>query len=74
MLAGIRDILIITNPEHKNLFQNLLMTEGIGVKLTYQIQEEPRGIADAFIVGEEFLKGSPVCLIQDNLFYGTFYI
>ena len=57
MLAGIRDILIITNPEHKNLFQNLL-NDGreLGVKLTYQDSREPRGIADAFIVGEELQK------------------
>lgn len=71
MLARIHEILIITTPHDQVLFQRLL---GDGsqwnLKLTYAIQDHPRGLADAFIIGEEFLGDSPCCLILgDNILY-----
>ncbi|MBR0787165.1 glucose-1-phosphate thymidylyltransferase RfbA [Bradyrhizobium iriomotense] len=72
MLAGIRDILIISTPQDKPLFQRLLGdgTE-IGVKFSYASQETPRGLADAFIVGREFVGQDSVALVLgDNIFYG----
>lgn len=72
MLAGIRDILIITTPQDQALFKKLLGT-GIqwGINLAYQIQPEPKGIAQALVIAEEFLDGSPSTLILgDNIFYG----
>jgi glucose-1-phosphate thymidylyltransferase len=72
MLAGIRDILIITMPDALAAFQRVLGTgEQWGLKFTYIIQPEPRGLADAFLLGEEFIGDEPVCLILgDNIFYG----
>ncbi|WP_277585650.1 glucose-1-phosphate thymidylyltransferase RfbA [Psychrobacillus antarcticus] len=73
MLAGIRDILIISTPRDIEGFQELL-EDGtkIGVNLTYAIQENPTGIADAFIIGEKFLGDSSVALVLgDNIFYGS---
>lgn len=72
MLAGIRDILIISTPEDIPLYKRLLGDgSNLGIRLSYRIQEEPRGIADAFIVGEDFIGDSKVCLILgDNVFYG----
>jgi len=72
MLAGIRDILLITTPEAGTAFRNLLGNGNQwGLKFTYAEQIEPRGLADAFIVGKEFIAGEPVCLILgDNIFYG----
>lgn len=72
MLAGIREILIITTPSDKSLFQRLLGDgSGFGLKLSYATQETPRGLADAFIVGRDFVGDSPVSLILgDNIFYG----
>ncbi|MFC1669843.1 glucose-1-phosphate thymidylyltransferase RfbA [Spirochaetota bacterium] len=72
MFAGIKDILIITNPEDKECFAKLLGNgEHLGLSIQYAIQEEPRGLADAFIVGEEFIGDDNVCLILgDNLFFG----
>ncbi|ABR30378.1 glucose-1-phosphate thymidylyltransferase [Thermosipho melanesiensis] len=72
MLAGIKDILIISNPEYIDLYKNLLGTgENLGIKLDYLIQDSPHGIAEAFIIGENFIKDDKVALILgDNLFYG----
>ena len=72
ILAGITDILIICTPEHINSYKRLLGDGGQwGIKLQYQIQEYPKGIADAFILGEKFIAQDPVCLILgDNIFYG----
>lgn len=72
MMAGVRDILIISTPHDTPRFQSLLGDGSRwGIKLTYKIQPEPNGIAQAFIVGEEFIAGDPVMLILgDNIFYG----
>lgn len=72
LLAGIREILIISTPEAMPLYQKLLGTgQQIGVKFEYIIQEKPRGLAEAFILGEEFIGDDDVCLILgDNVFYG----
>ncbi|MDF5702925.1 glucose-1-phosphate thymidylyltransferase RfbA, partial [Aeromonas hydrophila subsp. hydrophila] len=72
MLAGIRDILIITTPEDKVSFQRLLGDGSqFGISLTYAVQPNPDGLAQAFIIGEEFIGQESVCLILgDNLFWG----
>ena len=72
LLAGIKDILIISTPNDIPHFKKLLGDGNqLGVSLSYQIQEHPRGLADAFIVGEKFIGSSNVCLILgDNIFYG----
>lgn len=72
LLAGIREILIISTPEDIPNYEKLLGTgERIGVKFSYKVQETPRGLADAFILGEEFIGDDNVCLILgDNVFYG----
>jgi len=72
MLAGIRDILIITTPVDQASFQRLLGDgSDFGVNLSYAIQPSPDGLAQAFIIGEEFIGKERVCLILgDNLFYG----
>ncbi len=72
MLAGIREILIITTPQSRRAFEDLLGDGGQwGLRLSYAVQEKPEGIAQAFLVGESFIAGDPVCLILgDNIFYG----
>jgi len=72
MLAGIRDILIISTPEDIPKFQSLLRDGSqFGIRLQYQVQLKPEGIAQAFLLGEQFLNGSPCALVLgDNIFYG----
>lgn len=72
MLAGIRDILIITNPENVEPFKRLLGDgKDLGIELTYMAQDKPRGLADAFILGEKFIGKEKVALVLgDNIFYG----
>lgn len=74
MKQGIKDVLIISTVEHLPLYKELFEKLGnIGVNFTYQVQEEPRGLADAFIVGEEFIGNDNVCLVLgDNVFQGDF--
>lgn len=73
MLAGIREILIISTPQDLPRFEQLLGTgEQIGCSFSYKAQETPRGLADAFLVGEEFIGTDKVAMILgDNIFYGT---
>ena len=72
MLGGIRDILVITTPRDAPSFQDLLKDGGQwGVSLSYAVQAEPGGLAQAFLIGAGFLDGGPSCLILgDNIFYG----
>ena len=76
MLSNIKEILIITNPEYIDFYRNLLGDgSDLGIKLEYKIQEKPRGLADAFIVGEKFIGTDSVCLILgDNIFYGQGFV
>ena len=72
LLAGIKDILIISTPEDTPLYERLLGDGSrIGVSFTYKVQDTPRGLADAFILGADFIADDSVCLILgDNIFYG----
>lgn len=72
MLAGIKDILVISTPRDLPLYKDLLGDGSqFGVRFSYKVQKEPRGIADAFLVGEDFIEDEKVALILgDNIFYG----
>lgn len=72
MLAGIKEILIISTPQDIHLYENLLGNgDDLGIKLVYAIQPSPDGLAQAFIIGEEFIGDDNVCMVLgDNIFYG----
>lgn len=76
MLSKIKEVLIISNPEYIGFYENLLGDGShLGMRIEYKIQEKPRGLADAFIVGEEFIGDDSVCLILgDNIFYGQGFV
>lgn len=73
LLASIKDILIISTPEDTPIYQALLGDGSrIGVNISYKVQEQPRGLAEAFIIGDEFIGDDNVCLVLgDNIFFGT---
>jgi glucose-1-phosphate thymidylyltransferase len=75
LLANIREILLISTPEDIPCYQKLLGDGSrIGTEISYQVQEKPRGIAEAFILGERFIDGGSVCLVLgDNVFYGQYF-
>jgi glucose-1-phosphate thymidylyltransferase len=72
MLAGIREVLIISTPEATPMFQRILGDgRQLGMRISYKVQEVPNGLAQAFVLGREFIGDDPVCLILgDNIFYG----
>jgi glucose-1-phosphate thymidylyltransferase len=72
MLAGIKEVLIISAPEDLPNFEKLLCSgEDLGIQLSYKVQPSPDGLAQAFIIGEDFIAGDDVCLVLgDNIFYG----
>lgn len=73
LLASIREILIISTPDDTPVYEKLLGDGSqIGISITYKVQDSPRGLADAFILGEEFIGDDSVCLVLgDNVFYGS---
>lgn len=73
MLAGIKEVLIISTPKDLPLYKELLGDgSDLGMKLSYKVQKEARGLAEAFIIGEDFIGNDNVCLILgDNIFYGS---
>ena len=73
LLAGIREVLLISTPHDLPLFRRLLGNgDGFGISLSYAEQVEPRGLAEAFLIGRDFLDGGPACLVLgDNIFHGT---
>ena len=72
LLAGIKEILVISTPEDIGMYEELLGDGSrIGISISYKIQPEPKGLAQAFILGEEFIGNDSICLILgDNIFYG----
>src|SRR4051812_26975010 len=72
MLAGIREVLVISTPRDTPLIEGLLGDgKRLGMAISYKVQPNPAGIAQAFVIGEEFIAGEPVCLILgDNIFFG----
>ena len=72
LLAGIREVLVISTPEAIDAYKELLGDgKNLGIEICYRVQDQPRGLADAFILGEEFIGDDSVCLILgDNVFYG----
>ena len=76
MLMGIQEVLVISTPDDTPRFERLLNDgSSLGMKISYKVQEEPNGIAQAFLIGEDFIKDDPVTLILgDNLFYGHGYL
>ena len=73
MLAGIRDVLVISTPDDLPMFERLLGDgSSLGMKFSYKVQKTPNGLAQAFVIGEEFIGGDDVCLVLgDNIFYGA---
>jgi len=76
MLAGVKEILIITTRYDLNNFKSILHDgSSLGIKITYEIQDKPEGLAQAFLIGENFLAGHPsIMILGDNLFYGQGFI
>ena len=76
MLMGIQEVLVISTPDDTPRFERLLNDgSSLGMEISYKVQDEPNGIAQAFLIGEDFIKDDPVTLILgDNLFYGHGYL